>query len=253
MTFCFTGKLTLFTRNEARSYVQNAGHRWSASVTSDVNYLVMADPNSTSLKAKKARQLGINLISETEFMDMLSISTNDVIKKKAEMTALKDKEPATWKKCFNCVVKNLGLKSSVKWNGYDYDKMKKADVEVTVYYLVNNDLPGHAPDKVILAVSGFVYGTYTTWYGRKETNWQRVQIDDLEKAYESVLRRLLNSRLGLEPNEPSHLDRALGRIKVWRSPESKQPIPEIPNIEFDSPDELQLMLASYGWNVDIDE
>jgi len=79
LAFCFTGKLTLFTRNEARSYVQKAGHIWMTDVSSNVDYLVIADPSSTSRKAVKARQLGLKLISETEFMKMLGITTSAVI------------------------------------------------------------------------------------------------------------------------------------------------------------------------------
>ena len=61
--FCFTGKLELLTRNEARSYVQRAGYSWTTDVTREVDYIVMADPNSTSIKARKARALGIKILS----------------------------------------------------------------------------------------------------------------------------------------------------------------------------------------------
>ena len=41
-----------------------------ASVSKNLDYLVIADPSSTSSKAVKARKLGVTLISEDEFMGM---------------------------------------------------------------------------------------------------------------------------------------------------------------------------------------
>jgi len=115
-------------------------------------------------------------------------------------------------------VKNLGLKSQVKWNGYDYANMKKTNVEVTIYYLVNADIPDYKPDKVVLAMSGYVYKSYTDWYGIAKTGWCSVELDDIEEAYKTALHRLLNHRNGLDPQEPSYVDKAIHRINVWKSP-----------------------------------
>ena len=43
-----------------------------AAVTKELNYLVIADPASTSSKAVKARKLGTKLITEEELMAMIA-------------------------------------------------------------------------------------------------------------------------------------------------------------------------------------
>jgi DNA ligase (NAD+) len=40
-------------------------------VSKGLDYLVLADPDSTSSKANKARKLGTSVISEEQFMSML--------------------------------------------------------------------------------------------------------------------------------------------------------------------------------------
>jgi len=43
----------------------------TGSVTSKTNYLINNDVNSTSSKNKKARDLGVPIISEKDFLEML--------------------------------------------------------------------------------------------------------------------------------------------------------------------------------------
>lgn len=43
----------------------------TGSVTSKTNYLINNDVESTSSKNKKARELGVPIISEDEFVEML--------------------------------------------------------------------------------------------------------------------------------------------------------------------------------------
>jgi len=70
-TFCFTGKLPSgMKRKEAEQIVLENGGT-CRSVSTKLDYLVIADPNSQSSKAKKARDLGIKLISEEEFQGMI--------------------------------------------------------------------------------------------------------------------------------------------------------------------------------------
>ena len=65
-SFCFTGTMSR-PRKELQDMVTRAGGE-NASVGKDLSYLVIADPNSTSGKAQKARQLGTICISEEDFM-----------------------------------------------------------------------------------------------------------------------------------------------------------------------------------------
>ena len=68
--FVFTGKSSL-TRAELQALVIENGGTTPSSVSSKVQWLVMADPNSTSSKATKARGMGVKLISEEQFISMI--------------------------------------------------------------------------------------------------------------------------------------------------------------------------------------
>jgi len=71
-SFCFTGAADR-PRKELHKLVDDNGGVVSDSVDSTLNYLVIADPNSTSAKANKARRLGTKLITETEFLAMIGM------------------------------------------------------------------------------------------------------------------------------------------------------------------------------------
>lgn len=68
-TFVFTGSLEHFTREEAEKIVQTLGGRASSSISAKTDYVVAGkDPGS---KYDKAKSLGITVINEIEFKDML--------------------------------------------------------------------------------------------------------------------------------------------------------------------------------------
>ncbi len=71
MSFCFTGASTR-PRAELAQMVESRGGKALASVTKDLQYLVIADPASTSSKAVKARKLGTKLITEEEMVAMIA-------------------------------------------------------------------------------------------------------------------------------------------------------------------------------------
>ena len=77
-SICFTGKLRNFTRNQARAMAVNAGMVIYEAVLTDLDYLVMADLNSTSSKARKARRYGVKLISEDDFLKMMDLDKTKV-------------------------------------------------------------------------------------------------------------------------------------------------------------------------------
>lgn len=65
-----TGKLTLFkNRNELKNIIIQNGGKVSESVTAKTNILINNDINSTSAKNKKAKQLGVQILSEASFMN----------------------------------------------------------------------------------------------------------------------------------------------------------------------------------------
>jgi len=68
-TFVFTGALDNYTRNEARELVESFGGRSTSSVSGNTDYLVAGEnPGS---KADKARDLGVEILSETEFEELI--------------------------------------------------------------------------------------------------------------------------------------------------------------------------------------
>jgi DNA ligase (NAD+) len=70
-SFCWTGELTKLKRSEAESRVKAAGGSAKSSVVKGLSYLVTNDKESGSAKNKKARELGIPIINEDEFLELL--------------------------------------------------------------------------------------------------------------------------------------------------------------------------------------
>jgi len=68
-TFVFSGSLDRYTRDEAAAAVEEKGGRVSSSISRKTDYLVAGeDPGS---KLEKAQQLGVNVIDENEFSELL--------------------------------------------------------------------------------------------------------------------------------------------------------------------------------------
>lgn len=73
VNFVITGSVEHFAnRNEVKEVIESKGGKVTGSVTSKTNYLINNDVTSGSSKNKKARDLGIPIISEEEFLHMLN-------------------------------------------------------------------------------------------------------------------------------------------------------------------------------------
>jgi DNA ligase (NAD+) len=68
-TFVFTGALQHFTRSEAESLVEKLGGRAAAAVSRNTDYVVVGE--NAGSKADKARELGVEILSEDEFKKMV--------------------------------------------------------------------------------------------------------------------------------------------------------------------------------------
>jgi len=72
LSFCFTGAMSR-PRKELENMALDAGAEIKKSVSAGLTHLVMADPESTSTKAQKARELGTQCISEDTFKEMCNV------------------------------------------------------------------------------------------------------------------------------------------------------------------------------------
>lgn len=68
-TIVLTGKLVELTRNEAKEYLERFGAKVTGSVTSKTDYVIAGEKAGSKLA--KAEQLGIQVLSEDEFIDII--------------------------------------------------------------------------------------------------------------------------------------------------------------------------------------
>ena len=72
MNFVITGSVEHFAnRNEVKALIESKGGKVTGSVTSKTNYLINNNVESTSSKNKKAKDLGIPIITEEDFLRMI--------------------------------------------------------------------------------------------------------------------------------------------------------------------------------------
>ena len=71
-TFVITGSVEHFAnRSELKSLIESKGGKVTGSVTSKTSYLINNDAASTSSKNRKAKELGVPILTEEEFLQML--------------------------------------------------------------------------------------------------------------------------------------------------------------------------------------
>lgn len=71
LTFVITGNVEKFeNRNAVKEYIESFGGKVAGSVSAKTNYLINNDTASGSSKNKKAKELGIPIISEEDFLNL---------------------------------------------------------------------------------------------------------------------------------------------------------------------------------------
>ena len=72
--FVITGSVEQFAnRNELKDYIEKLGGRVTGSVSKNTDYLINNDRMSNSSKNKRANELGIPILSEEDFMKLVSV------------------------------------------------------------------------------------------------------------------------------------------------------------------------------------
>jgi len=71
-SFCFTGTMKRYKRDELEAMVEGAGGVVKDRVVKGLNYLVMSDPTSGTTKAQAAKKHGTKCISEDDFLRMVN-------------------------------------------------------------------------------------------------------------------------------------------------------------------------------------
>ncbi|MBQ1537113.1 MAG: NAD-dependent DNA ligase LigA, partial [Ruminococcus sp.] len=71
-TFVITGSVNIWkNRNELKAFVEANGGKVASAVSGKTDYLINNDSASTSGKNKKAKELGVPIITEEEFKAMV--------------------------------------------------------------------------------------------------------------------------------------------------------------------------------------
>lgn len=84
-SFVITGKLIFYpNRDSLISEIENNGGSVQSSVSSSTTYLINNDIESTSGKNKKAKELGVNIITEEQFRNILGSSTQQNVTKQTQ-------------------------------------------------------------------------------------------------------------------------------------------------------------------------
>ena len=70
LTFVITGDVHHYkNRNELKAYIEQQGGKVASAVSGSTSFLINNDATSTSGKNKKAKALGISIITEDEFLE----------------------------------------------------------------------------------------------------------------------------------------------------------------------------------------
>jgi DNA ligase (NAD+) len=72
-TIVVTGDLKYHRRDILKTIIEKRGHKMTGGVTKKTNYLITNDTESGTVKNKKAKELGVPILTEDEFYDLLKL------------------------------------------------------------------------------------------------------------------------------------------------------------------------------------
>lgn len=79
MTFVITGSLTNFkSRDELKALIEARGGKVAGNVSKNTKYLINNDILSSSSKNKKAKELGVEIITESAFLNLFGIELSEI-------------------------------------------------------------------------------------------------------------------------------------------------------------------------------
>jgi DNA ligase (NAD+) len=82
-TFVLTGTLPRLSRDEASALIREAGGNVTGSVSKNTNYLLAGEEAGSKLE--KAKELGIKIFTEKEFLDLLGSKPKPSQKQQSEL------------------------------------------------------------------------------------------------------------------------------------------------------------------------
>ena len=72
-TFVITGAVNFYkNRNELKEHIEALGGKVASAVSKNTDYLINNDAGSGSSKNKKAKELGVKIITEEEFRSLIT-------------------------------------------------------------------------------------------------------------------------------------------------------------------------------------
>ena len=83
-----TGDMERWERDEFKTLIEAMGHKMVGSISSKTDYLITNTPNSGTVKNKRAQELGVEIITEVQAIEILGISEEAASVRKASSTSL---------------------------------------------------------------------------------------------------------------------------------------------------------------------
>ena len=140
MTFVVGGKLSVWdSRKDLQAYLESYGAKLASSVTKQTDYLVAEESDNSSEKTLKARKLGVTIIDEAEFNQIIGKRFKDAVSIEVPIW-LKRIESFTFYRCPSLTTVSIskGVMSISGWSFYDLAALTKVTIPESVTSINGN-------------------------------------------------------------------------------------------------------------------